>query len=38
MEYDTGTSLSIISQDTYAKVSKSGRIGDQEKTEVKLKA
>ena len=37
IEYDTGASLSIISQDTYAKVSKSSRIGHLEKTEVKLK-
>ena len=28
MEYDTGGSLSIISQDTYTKFSKSSRIGD----------
>ena len=32
MEYDTGASLLIISQDTYAKLSKFSRIGDLEKT------
>ena len=37
MEYDTGACLSTISQDTYAKVSKSSCIGNLEKTEVKLK-
>ena len=37
MEYDTGISLSIISQDTYAKVSKSSCIDDLQKTDVKLK-
>ena len=35
MEYDTGASLLIINQDTYAKVFKSS--GDLEKTEVKLR-
>ena len=34
MEYDTGASLLTISQDTYAKVSKSSCIGNLEKTEV----
>ena len=38
MEYDTGASLSIISQDTYANVSKSSYIDDLEKTDVKLKS
>ena len=37
MEYYTGASLSTISQDTYAQVSKSSCIGNLEKTEVKLK-
>ena len=37
MEYDTSASLSIISQDTYANVSKSSRIDDLAKTKVKLK-